>query len=174
MTAFRFVHLPFFARHTRRGDRSRRSFASGGYTLRPRRWGCRGMPWNRYYNPADAALRTPSFSNSRQGCSRSFLGRLRISVRRDSRECLRIGQRIRSACSPCQAPTRSTRSRMLTPDSNRCRVKDDVRFGSLADILTSPRHVRYSPQSRHSLARVARPLVPLTEQARPRSAYRVL
>jgi hypothetical protein len=25
-----------------------------------------------------------------------------------------------------------------------------VLFGSLADILTSPRHVRFTPQSRHS------------------------
>ena len=31
-------------------------------------------------------------------------------------------------------------------------------LGSLADILTSPRHVRYSPQSRHSLAQFAHPL----------------
>ena len=34
----------------------------------------------------------------------------------------------------------------------------NVRFGSLADIASRPRHVRYSPQSGHSLARVARPL----------------
>ena len=49
------------------------------------------------------------------------------------------------------------------PLTNSCRKKTemapaDVRYGSLADILTSPRHVRSSPQSRHSLARVARPL----------------
>jgi hypothetical protein len=34
----------------------------------------------------------------------------------------------------------------------------NVRFGSLADIASRPRHVRYSPQSGHSSARVARPL----------------
>ena len=49
------------------------------------------------------------------------------------------------------------------PLTNSCRKKTemapaDVRYGSLADILTSPHHVRSSPQSRHSLARVARPL----------------
>jgi hypothetical protein len=33
----------------------------------------------------------------------------------------------------------------------------NVRFGSLADLLTSPRHVRYSPQSGHSSARFAHP-----------------
>jgi hypothetical protein len=33
----------------------------------------------------------------------------------------------------------------------------NVRYGSLADILTSPRHVRSSPQSRHSSAGVACP-----------------
>jgi hypothetical protein len=33
-----------------------------------------------------------------------------------------------------------------------------VRFGSKADIASRPRHVRYSPQSRHWSARVPRPL----------------
>ena len=36
------------------------------------------------------------------------------------------------------------------------RVK--VRFGSKAEMVSRPRHVRSSPQSRHSSARVARPL----------------
>ena len=37
-------------------------------------------------------------------------------------------------------------------------MKDDVRFGSLADISERTRNVRFTPQSRHSSARVARPL----------------
>ena len=37
-------------------------------------------------------------------------------------------------------------------------VPSNVRFGSKADIASRPRHVRSSPQSRHSSARVARPL----------------
>jgi len=38
------------------------------------------------------------------------------------------------------------------------RTRRNVRFGSLADILKSPRHVRDSSQSGHSSARFARPL----------------
>ncbi len=38
-------------------------------------------------------------------------------------------------------------------------VRANVRFGSLADIASRPRHVRYSPQSRHSSARFARPAI---------------
>ena len=34
----------------------------------------------------------------------------------------------------------------------------NVRFGSLADISERTRNVRFTPQSRHSSARVARPL----------------
>ena len=35
---------------------------------------------------------------------------------------------------------------------------DNVRYGSLADITSRPRRVRYSPQSGHSSVRLARPL----------------
>jgi len=41
-----------------------------------------------------------------------------------------------------------------------------VRFGSSADIASRPRHVRYSPQSGHSSARVARPLSARTRHSR--------
>ena len=36
---------------------------------------------------------------------------------------------------------------------------ENVRFGSIAEIVSRPRHVRSSPQSGHSSARVARPLM---------------
>ena len=42
--------------------------------------------------------------------------------------------------------------------TNQVADASDVRFGSLAEIVSRPRHVRSSPQSRHSSARVARPL----------------
>jgi hypothetical protein len=41
--------------------------------------------------------------------------------------------------------------------TNQVADASDVRFGSLAEIVSRPRHVRSSPQSRHSPARVARP-----------------
>ena len=41
--------------------------------------------------------------------------------------------------------------------TNQVADASDVRFGSLAEIVSRPRHVRSSPQSRHSSARVARP-----------------
>ena len=34
----------------------------------------------------------------------------------------------------------------------------DVRYGSLADMVSRPRHVRFAPRGGHSSARVARPL----------------
>jgi hypothetical protein len=38
----------------------------------------------------------------------------------------------------------------------------DVGYGSLADLLTSPRHVRFTPDSGHSSARFALPLSALS------------
>jgi hypothetical protein len=39
-----------------------------------------------------------------------------------------------------------------TPAGRDEKGMQNVRFGSLADILTSPRHVRFTPNSRHSAA----------------------
>ena len=37
-----------------------------------------------------------------------------------------------------------------TSNTLRRRMRTNVRFGSLADILTSPRHVRFTPKSGHA------------------------
>jgi hypothetical protein len=49
----------------------------------------------------------------------------------------------------------------------------NVRFGSKADMASRPHHVRYSPQSGHSSARVARPLCAMSRHL-PALAIRVL
>ena len=47
----------------------------------------------------------------------------------------------------------------------------NVRFGSRADITSRPRHVRSSPQSRHSSARFVRPISATSGRRAPRMLF---
>jgi len=103
---------------------------------------------------------------SKASCSTQITDLVYPELRAEFRPSLRAEQQSRSLKrGPLPGGGRSVENQRIRQSKRRFAGvvheiggSTNVRFGSLADIASRPRHVRYSPQSGHSTARFARPL----------------